>query len=305
MRIFITWSGGRSEQIAQHLHEWLQSVIQKIVPYVSTNDIEKGSRWPTEIAQNLDEIHFGIACVLPENTRAEWLQFESGALSKSLNNKEGRVAPILFGVQQEMLVNNPLSLFQCTKFSKLDMRQLMSDINKAEGGELVKPTVLDRAFEHNWLTLENQVRDVLAQDDPRDRMEIRASQQFIQLEQLAVLAKEQLKSLAAVDDKVSRLTSANVTTEDQLTLISFLDALGDCARAMFKASEEIDNSMQTARQAAGDLEPGLVRRVQGIRDASGSLAAAARRGRESGASVRALRTAMPDMRRAIAAMTLP
>src|SRR4051812_18458728 len=63
MRVFITWSGDRSGQIAAFLPDWLQSVNQKIVPFVSKNDIEKGLRWPTEVAERLDEINFGIACV--------------------------------------------------------------------------------------------------------------------------------------------------------------------------------------------------------------------------------------------------
>ncbi len=40
--------------------------------------------WSAEIVQELNEAHFGIICVTPGNRRREWLDFEAGAISKSV-----------------------------------------------------------------------------------------------------------------------------------------------------------------------------------------------------------------------------
>jgi TIR domain len=148
MRVFISWSGDKSEQIAHDLSRWLPRVIQRIEPYMSSNDIEKGTRWSSEIAQQLDETDYGVVCLVPENLQAPWIQFEAGAVSKSL--KKAKVSPILFGVNKADLADNPLRWFQCTDFRKEDMRKLMQDMNKAEGTEPLKSSILEGAFDKYW-----------------------------------------------------------------------------------------------------------------------------------------------------------
>lgn len=54
MEIFISWSGEYSHKLAITLKDWLSNVIQTVDPWVSSEDIEKGDRWSTEIAQKLD-----------------------------------------------------------------------------------------------------------------------------------------------------------------------------------------------------------------------------------------------------------
>jgi len=63
MKIFISWSGDRSRQVAEALREWLQIVIQKAEPWVSTRDMDRGVVWPSELMKQLQEAQFGIACV--------------------------------------------------------------------------------------------------------------------------------------------------------------------------------------------------------------------------------------------------
>src|ERR1039457_7341444 len=84
MKIFLSWSGDRSLAVATALRDWLPSVIQAVRPWISSTDIDKGSRWASEIASQLQECSIGIICVTPENRESSWLLFESGALSKSI-----------------------------------------------------------------------------------------------------------------------------------------------------------------------------------------------------------------------------
>ena len=84
MKVFISWSGKRSQALANMLRDWLPNVIQAIKPWMSDVDIDKGSRWSKDIALQLEESKVGIICLTPENLEAPWILFEAGALSKSL-----------------------------------------------------------------------------------------------------------------------------------------------------------------------------------------------------------------------------
>jgi hypothetical protein len=81
MKIFLSWSGHKSHEIALVFRDWFPSIIQSIDPYVSSEDIDKGARWSTDIAKELENSTFGILCVTKDNINAPWLTFEAGALS--------------------------------------------------------------------------------------------------------------------------------------------------------------------------------------------------------------------------------
>jgi hypothetical protein len=69
------------------LRDWLPSVIQSLEPYVSSEDIDKGTRWSSDIAKELDNSAYGILCVTQDNLAAPWINFEAGALSKSVDKR--------------------------------------------------------------------------------------------------------------------------------------------------------------------------------------------------------------------------
>ena len=98
MKVFISWSGNKSHKVALLFREWLPSVIQSVVPYVSSEDIDKGARWSTDIAKELEDSTFGILCVTKENLNAPWLSFEAGALSKTMD--KSFVTPFLFDIKR-------------------------------------------------------------------------------------------------------------------------------------------------------------------------------------------------------------
>ncbi|MFF2501131.1 hypothetical protein [Peribacillus sp. NPDC058075] len=63
MKVFLSWSGEYSKNIALILKEWLPLVIQTLEPYVSSEDIRKGSRWSASIGQELEVSNYGILCL--------------------------------------------------------------------------------------------------------------------------------------------------------------------------------------------------------------------------------------------------
>ena len=157
MKVFISWSGERSKKVALIFRDWLPTVIQAIEPFVSSEDIEKGARWNTDIAQELKESSFGLICVTKDNLNSQWLNFEAGALSKSINNTY--VAPLLFDVKPSELKGSPISQFQATSFSKDDMKRLIETLNNATGNSLT-PARLDKAFELCYADLEKSIKEL-------------------------------------------------------------------------------------------------------------------------------------------------
>jgi hypothetical protein len=128
MKVFISWSGGKSQRIALALHGWLPNVLQNIEPYISSEDIGKGMRWSSEVARALEDSSYGIICVTRENIYSPWLNFEAGAISRHMESSH--VSPILIDLKPADLVG-PLSQFQMTSLQFEDMIRLAHSVDSA------------------------------------------------------------------------------------------------------------------------------------------------------------------------------
>ncbi|MEU6976388.1 MULTISPECIES: toll/interleukin-1 receptor domain-containing protein [unclassified Streptomyces] len=129
MHIFISWSGEASRQGAEALREWLPYMNPEIEPFVSSQDISKGERGLTKIADRLQESSFGIVCVTRDNQSAPWINFEAGALSRELG--ESSLAPLLLDMQVKDLAAGPLAQFQATDASnREDVWAMVRSINE-------------------------------------------------------------------------------------------------------------------------------------------------------------------------------
>ena len=82
MKVFISWSGELSLEVAQLLKRWVKCVLQATEPWLSSEDIAKGSLWSNEINEQLVKTSVGIICVTRENATTPWIHFEAGALAK-------------------------------------------------------------------------------------------------------------------------------------------------------------------------------------------------------------------------------
>src|SRR5688572_11210003 len=111
MKVFISWSGDLSRQVAELLAGWLSSVLQGVQPWLSSADIEKGSIWFSEIAKEIESVGIGILCLTRDNLTAPWILFEAGALSKGLS--KNRVCPLLIKLEHSA-IQRPLADFNGT-----------------------------------------------------------------------------------------------------------------------------------------------------------------------------------------------
>jgi hypothetical protein len=174
VKVFISWSGEQSQAAAIALRDWLPNVIQAIRPYLSSEDIDKGARWSTDIAQELEDSSFGILCITRENISAPWVNFEAGALSKSL--EQSRVAPFLIDINRTD-VTGPLLQFQSTIAEREDVRKLVGSLNQACGDHGLEEGRLDEIFNVWWPRLEEKLHTIQAaepnrQDTTRSTQEV-------------------------------------------------------------------------------------------------------------------------------------
>ena len=93
MKVFLSWSGEKSQAVAEQLRHWIPCVIQTLEPWMSKHDIRAGMRWANELGGRLSETKFGIVCLTKSNTSAPWILFEAGALAKTVD--ETYVCPYL------------------------------------------------------------------------------------------------------------------------------------------------------------------------------------------------------------------
>lgn len=201
MKVFISWSGNKSHKVAIVFREWLPSVIQSLEPYVSSEDIDKGARWSTDIAKELENSTFGILCVTKENLHAPWLSFEAGALSKTMD--KSFVTPFLFDIKRSE-VNGPILQFQSTVFEKEDIKKLVQTLNKACGENGISESMLDRAFEVWYPTLEkdlNELHEATDDGEQENNTETDVHSSAI-IEEILELSRDNQKLLRNPDTKI-------------------------------------------------------------------------------------------------------
>lgn len=153
MMVFLSWSGEISRQVATVLREWIPSVIQAVTPWMSAHDIDSGKRWGSELANKLEEISIGVACLTNENLSSPWLHFEAGALSKLLD--ESALIPLLFNIKPTDMTD-PFAQFQYRNANKDGIRMMMESINNTLGDHRLGESTFSKVFERGWPELEEE-----------------------------------------------------------------------------------------------------------------------------------------------------
>lgn len=233
MKVFLSWSGDLSRELAEALRDWIPAVLQSVKPFFTPSDIEKGARWAKDISQELEASAFGIFCLTKENLSRPWIMFEAGALSKRVDSS--RVCPLLFGIESTDL-EGPLVQFQASPFSELEMKKLVRTMNVGLGEQRLDDAVLNSVFEMWWPRLNEKVGKILAQHAAKpDGGSTRSDREL--LEEVLQLAR--LNATTTTKAKSSRIDPAAMVHAFKHILAACEHATDDEDKTMLSTLKEV------------------------------------------------------------------
>lgn len=166
MKVFISWSGPVSHAAAKVLRDWLPDLLQALEPWVSSEDISKGSQWLQGVSEELQQVRYGILCVTPDNFGSPWMCFEAGAMSVAKGIGRQHVAPLLLGVQPGQLTG-PLTQFQATEFAEAEVLKLAQSLNASLAEKGLSEERLARQFARLWPDLQKRIGATLQLSPPQ------------------------------------------------------------------------------------------------------------------------------------------
>lgn len=159
MKVFLSWSGQRSKEVANLLSDWLCCVIQASRPWISTRDLDRGSLWFGEINDQLRDTSVGIICLTQENKNRPWILFEAGALAKGLSTS--RVCTLLIDLEPKD-IEDPLAQFNHTYPTRESVLGLVKTLNGALTNDGLDNRILEQVFETYWPQFESKFADTLS-----------------------------------------------------------------------------------------------------------------------------------------------
>ena len=127
MRLFISWSGDKSQKIAELLKGLFHKVVQSLEPWVSSEDIETGSVWFSQICNEIREDCNSVIVVTKENKENPWIMFEAGALCRG--DDTNRVNVVLVDLEPSE-IRAPLSAFNVVRADEDGLRRLIHNLNR-------------------------------------------------------------------------------------------------------------------------------------------------------------------------------
>lgn len=175
-KVFISWSGDLSRKLAEVLRGWLPGVLQFVRPYFTPEDVEKGTKWDTEIAKELESSNIGIICLTRDNIDKPWILFEAGALCKRFDRS--KVCPLLFNLEPTDL-KGPLSSFQCAKFAREQFKGLVGSINNEAGEAKLEQDVLNSVFDMWWPKIDERVTHILSTSSDKKEKGLRSDKDIL------------------------------------------------------------------------------------------------------------------------------
>jgi len=217
VRVFVSWSGEASHDVAQALKSWLPVVLQGVDVFLSSEDIDKGTPWFEALGGVLKESRFAILCLTPENRSAPWILYEAGAIAHQM--EVSRVAPLLVGLDVADL-DAPLVEFNATRLERDEIEKLFSVINKQLGAKRLDERTFRAAFDAAWPQLGTALEKAKAKALP-------AAQTYT----YDVFLSTPMASFATDDD----------FKRARAEMVKVFDALKACGFKVFWATEKIES----------------------------------------------------------------
>lgn len=176
MKVFLSWSGNRSREVANLLSDWLCCVIQASRPWVSTRDLDRGSLWFGEINDQLKDTSVGIICLTQENKARPWILFEAGALAKGLSTS--RVCTLLIDLESKD-IEDPLAQFNHTFPTRESVLGLVKTLNSTLGVNSLDNRILEQVFTTYWPQFEDRFNTILSETESQIPSKPRAKEDVL------------------------------------------------------------------------------------------------------------------------------
>ena len=176
MKVFLSWSGERSKQVANLLSDWLCCVIQVSRPWISTRDLDRGSLWFGEINDQLKDTTVGIICLTQENKTRPWILFEAGALAKGLSTS--RVCTLLVDLDPKD-IEDPLAQFNHTFPTRESVFGLVKTLNGTLANNGLDNRILEQVFNTYWSQFEEKYAAILASTETHPPSKPRAKEDVL------------------------------------------------------------------------------------------------------------------------------
>lgn len=217
MKVFISWSGDRSRKLAEFLAGWLRKLPLTIVPWVSKEAIDPGTRWGKELAEALEGTSFGILCVTPENQKEPWVNFEAGALSKTI--EKTYVVPYLIGMKPSEL-EQPLKQFQASEADEEGTWKLIETIYMASGDKTRTIADLKEAFGMWWEKLKEEIKKIESESLESDTIKPEPK-----LSDIKNNIDKVLTVLESVSSRLSKVEASNLPSFGEIMKNQLIDSL--------------------------------------------------------------------------------
>lgn len=250
MIVFLSWSGELSHKIASSLTNWLPQLINAVKPWLSSQDIEKGSRWFEEIGNKLSEADFGVLCLTAANIGAPWILFEAGALSKSLG--QAKVCPLLVDIANSDLAG-PLAQFNTTGISRDEIWKLVQTINsRLDIAHQISETQLNVAFEVWWPRLEVKFKDALISADTTSvskttklkRTNAEIFEELLDLSRSVAQQVARLSSAAKSDSTTAGQSAWQLAHELDCPISEVLNFFSDSGFPIFRPDDTVSSELK-------------------------------------------------------------
>ena len=219
MQIIISWSGKTSYQVALALRDLFRRVVPTLDIWVSSDDIENGSRWSPELLSIFDQTDYALICIDPTNYLSPWLQFEMGAMAKSIDI--GRMITFLFQLQPRD-INGPLSQFNMIAFDQQDVLKMIDAIHMNLPGSVLTSWEVKKGLEDAWpdfVEKLNELKISLAKSKP-------STQQRAEDE----IPSDTTEYIDEVDEKILVLLHVNTGIEEDKLASRVYLSRGECLK---------------------------------------------------------------------------
>lgn len=178
MKIFLSWAGEESRQLAMIFESWLKKILQSSRPWMSMN-ITKGEGWDKEIHNGLQDTEIGLLFLTKDSIESKYLHYEAGAIA---NVPNALVCTFLYNIKNTD-VKQPLSRFQSTLFEKDDILKLLVTINnkiQAMDGITLEPAQLSEMFDIMWPILTDAISKITSSTKSTSKEPIRSDRDLLE-----------------------------------------------------------------------------------------------------------------------------